>query len=100
MAIALLSPSLVSKALTPDQKWALNFGLDMHFAACISIVVTVVSMVGFGLTHDHGLPEAQKNGKVKKFAHNFFTCTLFLSASAIAVSFLGAAYAVRIYNKT
>lgn len=99
MAIALLPRSFIPVLLTPDQKWALNFGNRMCFAAFMSIIATGISLVGFGLTDDHGLPEAQKNGKVKKWAHRFFASTLFLGASATAASILGAAYAGYTYNK-
>ncbi len=99
MAIVLLPRSFIPVLLTPDQSWAVNFRNTLHFAACISIVGTVASMVGFGLTHDHGLPADQKNGPVKKVAHRFFTVTLFVGASATAGCFLGMAYSVYVYNK-
>lgn len=99
MAIILLPPSFLSKTLTPDQRWALNFRNNLHFAACISIVATGISTVGFGFTSDHGLPEAQKNGTVKKWAHRFFAGTLFLGVSATVASVLGAAYASYVFHQ-
>jgi len=99
MAIVLLPRSFISHALTPDQRWALKFTNTLNLVAFVSIVATGVSIVGFGLTSDHGLPEDQKNDKVKKVAHYFFTCTLILGASATVVAFMGMAYTVYVYNK-
>jgi hypothetical protein len=99
MAIALLPRSFIPVLLTPEQKWALNFGIKMNLAGFVSIVTTGISILGFGLTDDHGLPADQKNGKVKNVVHKFFTGTLALGASATIASVLGVAYASYIFHQ-
>lgn len=99
MAIVLLPRSFISGLLTPEQKWASNFGIKMNLAAFVSIVATGISTVGFGFTSDHGLPDSQKNGTVKKWAHRFFAGTLFLGISATVASVLGAAYASYVFHQ-